>query len=48
MRLFFPSLFLFGGALALRFYRLTADPLWLDEIYSVQVGQRGFLGLADP
>lgn len=44
---------LFAGALALRLYRLNADPLWLDELYAVQLGRLG-LGaifansLADP
>ncbi|MCC7358810.1 MAG: glycosyltransferase family 39 protein [Anaerolineales bacterium] len=44
---------LFAGALALRLYRLPANPLWLDELYGVQLGRLG-LGavlansLADP
>ncbi len=44
---------LFLLALALRLYRLNADPLWQDELYAVQLGRLG-LGaifansLADP
>jgi hypothetical protein len=35
-----PALFL--AALALRLFRLSADPLWLDELYGVQLGRLGF------
>ncbi len=34
-------LLLFAGALALRLYRLNAEPLWLDELYGVQLGRLG-------
>jgi mannosyltransferase len=32
-------------AIILRIYRLTAQPLWLDEIYSVQVSRQGLLSI---
>ena len=36
---------LFAGALALRLYRLQANPLWLDELYGVQLGRLGFAAI---
>lgn len=39
------ALALFAGALALRLYRLNADPLWLDELYGVQLGRLGFAAI---
>jgi 4-amino-4-deoxy-L-arabinose transferase-like glycosyltransferase len=36
---------LFGGALLLRLYRLSANPLWLDELYGAQLGRLGLTAI---
>nr|WP_255603132.1 glycosyltransferase family 39 protein [Oscillochloris sp. ZM17-4] len=36
-----PAAAIFGVALALRLYRLGSTPLWLDEIYTIQLARMG-------
>ena len=38
---YLPVILLFTIALGIRSYRLTINPLWLDEIYSFILGQKG-------
>ena len=40
-----PVTLLFLIALGLRLYRLSANPLWLDEIYAYLLGERGLAAL---
>ena len=45
IRIEWPGVVVFLLALGLRFYHLGAQPLWLDEIYSVQLVRQGFLAI---
>jgi hypothetical protein len=42
---YLPYFLLFGIAVGFRLYHIASDPLWLDEIMNVQMGQRGLAGL---